>query len=541
MHSIIKKYNDLKIGKKLILIFLLISVIPIVLLQVYHFASVRRNMTNQVNEIIYNDLIQISERTNLSLENYTNLMYQIYVDDDLIDQILILINGTESRKAASKSQIREKLHQYTSVVEGVRAISLVCKNGETVTYDYSTDSVVWNIWNKFSDMRVVPPYQDAEGQPGMVITPTMKFDENGVKSYYFHVSKRMYDFDHLEKGSIGTIILTVDEAVLNRICNSSDGSGTGINFILAEDGKVVAYPGEEFVAMSTGDNLQDFVRESGYLEDSHAIGINTYVDESTGWTFVNAYNEDEILKDVRRTEIVTLAISTAIIMLVVIIIAYTTRNFNKSVGTIVEGMQTVQSGDLDKKITVNSSDEFGTIAENFNRMTYRVKELLEEISSVKDRQRIAELKALEAQINPHFLYNTLDSINWMAIEKGENDISKALSNLGLILRHSVSKIDKMTTVRQECDFLKRYLDLQEIRYEGAFKCELKVQPEVENLYIHKLLVQPFVENAISLGGIRKAFRDRQRSIKWKNCPTNSILWKSIQACCEWSSHRGKGI
>ena len=81
MHSIIKKYNDLKIGKKLILIFLLISVIPIVLLQVYHFASVRRNMTNQVNEIIYNDLIQISERTNLSLENYTNLMYQIYVDD----------------------------------------------------------------------------------------------------------------------------------------------------------------------------------------------------------------------------------------------------------------------------------------------------------------------------------------------------------------------------------------------------------------------------------------------------------------------------
>ncbi len=497
--SIVSKYNDLRIGQKLILIFLMISVVPIVILQVYHFASVSNNMRNQVDEIIYNDLIQISERTNLSIENYTNLLYQIYVDEEIIDEISVLTNGTETRKARARSQIREKLQQYTSILEGVRAVCIVCQNGEAVTYDFATDSSVWNIWNRFSDMRISPPYMDAEGEAGMVITPTMKFEDNGVNKYYFHISKRMYNFDQLEKGSIATAILTVDVDVLNSICNARDAHGTGINFIVSEDNKIISYPGNESIAVDTGDNLEEFVRNSGYLTSSKGIGVNTYNDASTGWTFVNAYDMDEMMHELRHTEVIILVLSAVIILLVVTIIVYTTRNFNKSVGTIVEGMKTVQSGNLDKKITIISKDEFGTIADNFNLMTGRVKGLLEEVSSAKDRQRIAEIKALEAQINPHFLYNTLDSINWMAIEHGENDISKALSNLGLILRHSVSKTDEQTDIRTECDFLRRYLDLQEMRFEGAFRYELNIIPDVEHLYIHKLMIQPFVENAIIHG------------------------------------------
>ncbi len=499
MYSVIRRYNDLKIGKKLIIIFLLISIIPIILLQVFHFTSVRKTMTSQVNEIIQSDLIQISERTNLSLENYTNLLYQIYVDESVIEDVMILMNGTSTRKAAAKSDIRETLHRYTSVVEGVRSISLVCKNGESVIYDFATDSSMYNVWMRFNDMRIAPPYLDVEGKPGMVITPTMKFNEDGQKKYYFHISKRMYNFDQLERGSIATVIMTIDEKMLNNICNSAEGSKTGINFILDNNGRVVSYPNEAYSASSVGDNLEEFVRNSGYLNGRHDIGINEYKDDSTGWIFVNAYDTEEMLKDVRRIQIITVLISTSIILAVVLIIFYTTRTFNKSVNTIVEGMQTVQAGDLDKRISINSKDEFGTIAKNFNKMTERVKALLQQISSAKDRQRHAELKALEAQINPHFLYNTLDTINWMAIEHGENDISKALSNLGHILRHSVSKVEEKTPIIAECDFLKRYLDLQQIRYEGVFRYEINMQPELNQLYIHKLLIQPFVENAIIHG------------------------------------------
>ncbi|SOC11947.1 cache domain-containing sensor histidine kinase [Pseudobutyrivibrio ruminis] len=499
MRNIIKKYNNLKIGQKLISIFLLISIIPIILLQVYQFTSVRKTMTSQVDEIIYDDLVQISERTNLSIENYTNLLYQIYVDEDLIDEVMVLMNGTESRKAAARSDIREKLHRYTSVVEGIRAISLVCKNGESVTYDFETDSSMFNIWQKFNDMRIAPPYLDAESKSGMVITPSMKFAENSGTSYYFHISKRMFNFDMLEKGSIATVIMTVDEDVLDSICNSSEANTNGINFIVDTNGRVVSYPDEKYIATQVGDDIKAFVKNSGYLSETHTLGVNEYIDESTGWTFINVYDADKMLKDVRKTELITIIISISVILVVILIIIYTTKTFNNSVNTIVEGMQTVQEGDLDKRINIHSTDEFGIIANNFNVMTERVKELMHQISSAKDRQRHAELKALEAQINPHFLYNTLDTINWMAIEHHENEISKALSNLGLILRHSISKVEDKTPLKQECDFLTRYLDLQELRYEGSFKYELIIDPEVKNIVIHKLLIQPFVENAIIHG------------------------------------------
>ena len=497
--GILGKYNDLKIGHKLVLIFLLISIVPITVLQGFHFAVVRQAMIKQSDELIYNNLIQISERTNLSLENYTNLLYQIYVDEEIIDQISIIGNGTPSRRASAKSRIRNILHKSAGVIDGIRCISLVCSNGETVAYDFTTDSAVWNLWSKFSDMRISPPYLDSKGIARMVITPTMKFSDNGEMKYYFHISKRMYDFDHLDKGSIATVIMTIDADVLNDLCNSSDEPDSSINFIISPSGKVISYPDDTFIASDTTDGLDSFVRKSGFLADSNTIGINTYTDSSTGWIFVNAYDREKVLKDVIHTQHLILTISYILLLLVFLIIIYTTKHFGHSVQNILDGMKTVQDGNLEEIIPVRSRDEFGSIAENFNLMTKRVKELLSEITSAKDRQRKAELKALEAQINPHFLYNTLDSINWMAIENGENDISKALSNLGLILRHTVSKVDALVTVAVERDFLIRYLELQSLRYEEAFSYEINVAPETEKLYVHKLLIQPLVENAILHG------------------------------------------
>lgn len=496
--NLLGKYNDLNIGRKLVIIFILISIIPITVLQGFYFSIVRQQMTDQVDEIIYNDLIQISQRANLSIDNYTNILYQIYVDDGIINQIEMLTSDTDSKRVAAKSEIRNKLHQSTSVVQGVRCISLVCSNGESLTYDFTTDSSIFHLWSRFSDMRISPPYQDSVGKPGMVITPTMKFNDNGKPNYYLHISKRMFDFDHLDKGTIATIIMTIDEDVLDSICNTSDASA-GVNFIVSKEGKVISFPDKAYIAANVGNDMESFVRETGVLNDCRKIGFNTYEDESTGWIFVNAYDRDEMLKEVSRIQNLTLLISLSILILVILVILYTTRTFNTSVQEILTGMKMVQEGNLDKQIAIKNKDEFGTIATNFNLMTTRVKELLSEVASAKDRQREAELKALEAQINPHFLYNTLDSINWMAIEKGENEISKAISNLGLILRHSVSKVDETTTVNVEKDFLLRYLELQTIRYEGAFSYDVKVLPETESLSIHKLLIQPFVENAIIHG------------------------------------------
>jgi len=114
-------------------------------------------------------------------------------------------------------------------------------------------------------------------------------------------------------------------------------------------------------------------------------------------------------------------------------------------------MESVQGGNLDVVVPMYTVDEIGIIARNFNLMTTKVKRLLHEVGLAKDKQKDAEIRALEAQINPHFLYNTLDSINWMAIEKEEYEISKMLRNLGVILRYSINKSNQMATIWEVSD------------------------------------------------------------------------------------------
>ena len=122
-----------------------------------------------------------------------------------------------------------------------------------------------------------------------------------------------------------------------------------------------------------------------------------------------------------------------------------------------------------------------------------------QVTEAKDRQRKAEIHALEAQINPHFLYNTLDSINWMAIEHGESEISKALCNLGIILRETVNHSDELITIEKTVILLQRYMELQQMRFEGAFTYEVECDEASGKMQIHKLMIQPFVENAIIHG------------------------------------------
>ena len=154
---------------------------------------------------------------------------------------------------------------------------------------------------------------------------------------------------------------------------------------------------------------------------------------------------------------------------------------------------------MDIRVKVICRDEIGKIAESFNEMTVRVKNLIQEVKRATDRQKNAEIRALEAQINPHFLYNTLDSINWMAIEKEEYEISRMIRNLGIILRYSVDRSNSVVSIRMVEEWLERYISLHQMRFENVFTYQIRVEEEAKEKRIHKLLLQPFVENAILHG------------------------------------------
>lgn len=497
---ILKHYNSWKLGHKLLCAFALASIIPLLLMQVYVFQVNRKQMTEKIDELMVSNLTQIAERVNLNMEVYTNLLYQIYKDDQVTECVSELNDMQESHKAVAYNQIVKRLKQYRNSDAGIRCLSIVCPDGTAVIYDFETDSSLNTIWHNYSDMRQIPPYRESLDAPGMVLTDTMNFQGGENDGHFFHISKRMFDFNDLEKGSIATVIMSVDQKILSSICGNGTKEDPSINFILNKEQRVVSYPDEDFTgnAINPQLNIKEFVNVSGYLRNKN-VALNQYEDADTGWIFYNAYDRDYMLKDLTKTQGTQLGITVLLLVFALALIFYTVRNMDASVKSVVSGMQEVKNGNLDVVVPVQSFDEIGTIADNFNEMTVKVRELIREVTEAEENRKNAEIRALEAQINPHFLYNTLDSINWMAIEKEEYEISKMIRNLGVILRYSVNKSNQIVTIRELADWLEKYISLQQMRFNDAFSYRLNIEEETYTEKVYKLLLQPFVENAIIHG------------------------------------------
>ena len=498
MKNLLKRFNDLKLGYKILFSFLFGGILPILLSQEVSFYMNTRYMTQNMDEMIKNNLEQMSERTDLTLQVYSNLLYQIYTDDDIIENINELQDDTVMGKVIAYNRIYNRLKQYNVSEKEIRSISIICNNGSSVTYDFETGSALNTLWSGNKDMREIQPYQDAIDKIGLVITPTMKMEEDGKNSYLFHLSKRMFDLDALDKGTIATAVISVNASALGEICNTE--TENEVAFILNDEKQVIYYPEEMFMGITLDENVKPIkVVELSKLLKNKTKLINEYDNETIGWKFYYVYDKDYVLKDMRSLQLHILIVVFVVIILSIILITYTVRNVHHSINGVVQGMNQIKKGNLDVIIPVNGKDEIGQVAENFNEMALEIKSLIHEVKDALHKQKNAEIKALEAQINPHFLYNTLDSINWMAIEKGDYEISTMLCNLGVILRYSINKSNHMVTVREMGDWIEKYISLQKIRFNDAFDYKLSIDDATESIEIYKLLIQPFIENAIIHG------------------------------------------
>ena len=312
-----------KLGHKLLCAFALASIIPLLLMQIFAFQVNRKQMTEKIDELMVSNLTQIAERVNLNMEVYTNLLYQIYTDDQIIDNVTTLTDDQETHKAVAYNQIVKRIKQYRNSDAGIRCLSIICTDGMTVTYDFETDSSLNTIWNNYSDMRQTPPYREAIDEPGMVLTDTMKFQGEENSGHFFHISKRLFDFDDLEKGSIGTVVMSVDQKILSSICGNGTTRDNSINFILNKEQTVISYPDEDFTGISVNPDLsiEEFVQVSGYLKYKK-VALNQYEDADTGWIFCNAYDRDYMLKDVTRTQGMQIGITVLLLGFALVLIFY---------------------------------------------------------------------------------------------------------------------------------------------------------------------------------------------------------------------------
>ena len=409
-------YKDQRLRNKILFAFIFSSVLPMVLAQIFmgyvNFSSIRGKM----DELMVNELTQMAERVNLTLDVYTGLVYQIYVDNRIVKNLNQLMDKTYEEKEVARREIYERLQQYDTSAEGIECISIILRDGQQLTYDFTNASTVQSIWQGYSDLREITPYIDAQNASGIVITPTMRQMRDGREERLFHISKRMYDYEDLEKGSIATVVMSVNEQILNQICATNRSRDPeqeySVSFIVNKNGDVLSYPDSNYsgISMKPDASVEEFVRSTGRLRGK-SIAVNQYEDPQMEWIFYNVYDREYMFREITMVQIMTVLVACLAVFLSLLLIFVLTGMLEKSTKALMQGIQEVQKGNLNVKVRVDSRDEFGEIAENFNELTGKVQELITEVTDAAQKQKEAEIHALEAQINPHFLYNILGTIH----------------------------------------------------------------------------------------------------------------------------------
>lgn len=337
---------------------------------------------------------------------------------------------------------------------------------------------------------------------------------------------------------IGVIILSIDERFLNDACNqntlfSDENTFHGsFNFIVDEEGRLVTFPDQTMIdstylpdPKTVADNdevYRQFIRSSRLLDGNYIL-IQSQYDKLLGWNFVNVSDQDVMINQIEQQRNLTLLVIFLSLIFVVVTILIFINRMTGSIKNVVKAMKKAGQGNLEVRVIKdkNITTEIEIITDQFNRMMAQMNDLMKQIKVVSTKQKNAEIAALEAQINPHFLYNTLDTINWMAIDSDQYEISYAIGALARILRYGIDKSNGIVTLKKEMEWLKQYIFLQQTRLENSFDCQILVSPELLSCQIHKLLFQPFVENSI-IHGFEGVDRHHDLTIKVIEDPVETL-------------------
>lgn len=472
----------------LIFSFIFVSAIPIIFLQFVSYRRMTENFKENINHLSQMNVNQIRNNLEKTLASYEDLLYQLYTDDDLILE-LEEIDTNADIVPLNMTKIRNMLRSMIFAKTEIESITIISNGGNIIFYDKISGSYTTSSWLGKNGLTEQLVYETGIADFNTKIIPTHAVIERTKPYYLFHLTHRMIDHRNINKET-GVVILSINENLLYSVCNSEITDGS-FAYITDDTGRIISYP----------DKTKIGTREAGY-DDVLQKFTGVYVSEAIrNFKIISVIDQSSFYIESSLQLRGFLLIGIFLLLLTSAIIITITFFLSRSIDTVTAAMKQAEEGNL--YVSINEHKifplEIQMIAKDFNAMMEQTARLVEEIKTVSAKQRDTEIKALEAQINPHFLYNILDSISWMALEKDEFEISGMIISLAKILRYSINQSNKIVSLRDEAEWIKQYIHLQQIRYKNSFDNIIDIDETLLDLKIHKMILQPFIENSINHG------------------------------------------
>lgn len=449
------------------------------------------------NSVLYTQTI--TKQINQNIDSYITYM----------DNIVSVISGSEDaqyylfRESSDRGHEKRLLEQFRIILKGrsdIKNIGLVCDEGNSLfNTGYQTE-------NPDLDLSTQEWYKKAVESRGKSILTSSHVQHviEGERPWVITMSRGIANLVG-SCASKGAVFIDLNYSAISELCDQNSIGDKGYVFIVDQDGNIVYHPQQQQLYNELQTENIDAVMNA--KTDTVTVGKGEHEkiytisrSEKTGWTVVGCMNVAELLKGSRQAQRVYVVCAAGLIVLALILSRLLARNITYPIQRLRDSMKKVQTGEFPTiDLEVSSENEIGSLTKSFNVMTHRIQELMAQNIHEQEQKRKSELKALQSQINPHFLYNTLDSIIWMAEGKKNEEVVLMTASLARLLRQSISNEDELVSIGQEAEYARSYLTIQKMRYKDKLEFQIDISPAIFGVKIIKLVLQPIIENAIYHG------------------------------------------
>ena len=477
-------FGKVKLRVKMLLCLMILLIIAFGVTTYSSYTTVNRIMKAEFENLAEISIVQITK-------NYDSFLYELYrlTNMALSDANFRDVIRTGASTARQETESTRAIFQFLSNIylyrNDLSTISLYTEDGRcfiqgftTFVMDYDRDEPIW--------------YNE------MIDDPAMYFRVIGIQNVeytvprypgpveVFTVARRIAD---INGEVLGVIALNVKSSSLFDIFSSVTGDGNAQLYLQDAAGQILCRTGQDETTAIDAD---------GNLNTDHFVTVTRELDR-TGWRVTIAIPKARIFAGAHDAlssfyTLVCVSMICLAVMYIIITIALT-----KPIDRLSQGMKRVGKGDFSVSVEPVNMDEIGELTVGFNRMTSQIDELMKKTVAMEVKEKESEYLVLQSQINPHFLYNTLEVIRMQCISRHQNDIADVINTLSNLFRLSINRRERFVMLKEELEHVRSYLAIQNFRFDNKYHLIIDVSEELQKYRVFKLMLQPLVENCIFHG------------------------------------------
>lgn len=480
---------------KLILILLLLVQIPLIAFSFLIFTWVKDIIGGKFSESALQSIRQSTRNIDYTLNDLRNSSNVILTNKNFI-------NLLKDRKNAKPNEMENMVRGFFTSSEDIDGIYIY--SGPD-SYSIGSEKVI----KRNDNEQWYKELLETEGEVKWINTrhETIRIMSGSFEKYYFSLGRKLVDIFTLEE--LGILLIDIDESKLEDSYKSQIIAKDVEAFICDKNGDVISHTDKKKIGTNVG--TTPYIKM--VLDSSDNYGAATYKSKAgnkdvmviystsaiTGWKLVSVIPSSYLYQEINKVKNIVLIIGLALSFFFFVTALFLSHRLTKPIMNLMKTMKEAEDGNLDVKMNVRKVDEIGQLGLGFNNMIFKIKTLVEKIVEEEKLKKEIELEALHAQINPHFLYNTLNSVKWMAKMQGAKNISLTITALIKLLRISINLSSEMVLLKDEIEYVKNYVFIQKIRFNEQFDVIYFIDESCSDCKIPKLILQPIVENSIVHG------------------------------------------